>query len=105
VSNTLPKTLSKRRCSRSVGTIGRYSRECYISYTKGGVSLKVFAKAFGISEGTKKATIDGSEVGENYLRYGASLKCNDVNVKLTGDELFVHPDHDLIPRVATVYSL
>ena len=58
-----------------------------ISYTKGGVSLKVFAKAFGVSEGTKKATIDGSEVGENYLRYGASLKCNDVNVKLLGDEL------------------
>lgn len=58
-----------------------------ISYTKGGVSHKVFAKAFGVPVGAKKATIDGSEVGENYLRYGASLKCNQVNVKLVGDEL------------------
>mmetsp|Transcript_15768 Transcript_15768/g.22426 ORF Transcript_15768/g.22426 Transcript_15768/m.22426 type:complete len:83 (+) Transcript_15768:235-483(+) len=58
-----------------------------ISYTKGGISDKVFAKAFGVPVGTKKATIEGSEVGEKWLRYGASLKCSTVNVKLVGDEL------------------
>jgi hypothetical protein len=58
-----------------------------ISYTKGGVSQKVFAKAFSVPVGTKKATIDGDKVGETYLCYGASLKCTEVNVKLVGDEL------------------
>lgn len=58
-----------------------------ISFTKGGVSQKVFAKAFNVPVGTKTATIAAHKVGEKWLRYGASLKCNDVTVKLVGDEL------------------
>ena len=69
------------------GSLNNKHSSTRISYTKGGVSHKVFAKAFGVPVGTKQATIDGSEVGETYLRYGASLKCTEVKVKLVGDEL------------------
>ena len=69
------------------GSLNNKHSSTRISYTKGGVSHNVFAKAFGVPVGTKQATIDGSEVGETYLRYGASLKCTEVKVKLVGDEL------------------
>lgn len=58
-----------------------------ISYTKGGVSPKVFAKAFNVAVGSKKATIPGSEVGTKSLRYGAYLKSTDVSVKLIDNAL------------------
>lgn len=58
-----------------------------ISYKRGGVTPKVFAKAFDVPEGTKKATIRGYDVGYKSLRYGASLSCSDVAVKLVGEEL------------------
>ena len=57
------------------------------SYVKGGVSEKVFAKAFNVKVGTKQATFEGHKVGYTFLRYGASLQCNEVKVKLVGDEL------------------
>ncbi len=69
------------------GSLANKYSSSRISYTKGGISDKVFAKAFGVPIGTKKATIEGSEVGEKWLRYGASLKCSTVNVKLVGDEM------------------
>lgn len=58
-----------------------------ISYKRGGVTPKVFARAFGVPEGTKKATIEGYLVGSKSLRYGAHLSCSDVTVKLVGEEL------------------
>ena len=58
-----------------------------ITYQRGGVSEKVFAKAFKVAVGKKKATIEGHEVGYKTLRYGAHLECGEVTVKLSGEDL------------------
>lgn len=58
-----------------------------ITYKRGGVSPKVFAKAFGVAEGTKQVTFPGSEVGSKPLRYGACLVCGDVTVKHHGEDI------------------
>ncbi|KAL7555164.1 hypothetical protein ACHAWF_018822 [Thalassiosira exigua] len=50
------------------------------------VSPRVFAKAFGVAVGTKRATIAGHKVGRKELRFGAHLGCDDVNVTLVGEE-------------------
>lgn len=57
-----------------------------ISYKRGGVSLKVFAAAFEVPEGTKTFTFGGGDVGSKSLRY-SYLECHDVVVKLVGEEL------------------
>lgn len=84
IQDDITRALNKQM---KYGSLANKYSSTRISYTKGGISDKVFAKAFGVPVGTKKATIEGSEVGEKWLRYGASLKCSTVNVKLVGDEL------------------
>lgn len=61
------------------GSLSNKYSSSRISYTKGGVSEKVFAKAFNVKVGTKQTTFEG--------QYGACLQCSDVKVKLVGDEL------------------
>ncbi len=57
-----------------------------ISFTRQGVSKHMFAKAFGIPEGTVKFTFSGNDVGSKSLRY-SSLWCDEVNVRLSGETL------------------
>ena len=57
-----------------------------ITFNRGGVSPAMFAVAFGVEEGTKEVTIEGSEVGTKPLRY-SYLICKDVTVKLVGGML------------------
>ena len=58
-----------------------------ITYQRGGVSERVFAKAFKVAVGMKQATIRSSEVELKYLRFDAHLECAQVTVKLSGKDL------------------
>lgn len=84
IKNEITRALEKQMVYTNANL--KYSSK-NISYRRGGVSVAVFAKAFGVPEGTKKATIPSYEVGRKSLRYGACLACSDVSVKLIGEEL------------------
>lgn len=58
-----------------------------IKYTEDGVSPLLFAKAFGVEVGMKRCVVAGWEVGSKPLRYRGMLKCNDLEVKLLGENV------------------
>jgi hypothetical protein len=69
-----------------------------ISYTCGGVSQNVFMEAFGASSGSKTVTKSAGDLGisSKGLRYGASLECSHVTIRLSGDTLTAKSSYSLV---------